>query len=112
MTTTLPPATPGTMQDAVPGIPSTPAPLPPQTIHPAPRIANKGSGHTPSSALAAIMNHARQPGGPLAAQPPKPEYKAVTQSDHSIAMHVVNPNGSLGPIVKIIPPLKGAGTSK
>lgn len=34
------------------------------------------------------------------------QYKAVTQEDGSVLLHLQNPDGSLGPAVKIIPPIK------
>ena len=77
-------------------------------LTPPPAIMTRDSGHTPESALAAIMNHARSPGGPLSPGASKPKYEAKTQADHSIAIHIVNPNGSLGPVVKIVPPIKSS----
>lgn len=41
------------------------------------------------------------PNDPTAAQ-----YSAVTQADGSILLHLKNPDGSLGPAVKIINPIK------
>jgi hypothetical protein len=35
-----------------------------------------------------------------------PEYQAVTQQDGSILLHIKNADGSLGPAVKIINPIK------
>lgn len=105
----LPAAMPGSMPDAVPGIPSAnqpPPPMPPIHAAPSTPIHNKGNGHTPASALAAIMRHAQNPGGPLAPTPPRAQYKAVTQADGSVLLHRMNPNGSPGPVVKVIPAIK------
>lgn len=56
------------------------------------------------------------PGGPAPFLPPgagaPPEYAAVTQADGSVLLHRKNPDGSLGPAVKIITmggPKKPAG---
>ncbi len=100
VTAGLPPAVPGTMPDGVPGIPSTPAPVPPIHLRGAP---------PPPAALAGILPMA--PGGPGAppAPPPPPEYGTTTQEDGSILLHIKNPDGSLGPVVKVIPPIKRPG---
>jgi hypothetical protein len=37
-----------------------------------------------------------------------PEYLSVTQEDGSVLLRVKNPDGSPGPAVKIIPPIKQA----
>jgi hypothetical protein len=34
------------------------------------------------------------------------QYEAVTQDDGSVLLHMKNPDGSKGPAVKIIPPIK------
>jgi hypothetical protein len=34
------------------------------------------------------------------------QYEAVTQDDGSVLLHMKNPDGSRGPAVKIIPPIK------
>ncbi len=34
------------------------------------------------------------------------QYEAVTQEDGSVLLHMKNPDGSRGPAVKIIPPIK------
>lgn len=34
------------------------------------------------------------------------QYEAVTQEDGSVLLHMKNPDGSKGPAVKIIPPIK------
>jgi hypothetical protein len=34
------------------------------------------------------------------------QYDAVTQDDGSVLLHMKNPDGSRGPAVKIIPPIK------
>lgn len=106
ITQQLPTGTPGTMPGAVP------TPAPPQP--PAPILhhghgGHAGHGHTPASALAAIL---KAPGGlQAAAPPPPPEYAALTQEDGSILLHVKNPDGSLGPAVKIVPPIKPSGSA-
>jgi hypothetical protein len=99
----LPPATPGTMPAGVPGVQPAPAPLPPAPPMHGPAI--HGRAGAPSHVLAAIIKHAQQ-GGTLTHTPPPPEYYAVTQSDGSILLHLKGPNGELGPIQKVIPPLK------
>ena len=38
--------------------------------------------------------------------PSMSQYAAVTQEDGSILLHLQNPDGSMGPAVKIIPPIK------
>ncbi len=38
-----------------------------------------------------------------------PEYVAETQADGSVLLRIKNPDGSPGPAVKIIPPLKQGG---
>ena len=106
VTNVLPPATPGTMPDGVPGLPTAPEPPPPIQLHGAP---------PPPSALAAIAN--RPSGGPNAAPvpappPPPPDYGTTTQDDGSILLHIRNPDGSLGPVVKVIPPIKRPGDNK
>lgn len=82
---------PGTMPAAVPGAMSAAAspslnlpsvPLPPGAIPGA-----------PSPFLSPLMG------------PPDPsamKYEAVTQSDGSVLLHIKNPDGSLGPALKII----------
>jgi hypothetical protein len=37
------------------------------------------------------------------------QYETVTQEDGSILLHVKNPDGTRGPAVKIIPPIKPRG---
>lgn len=97
----LPPATPGTMPAGINGVAPAPAPVPPTpAIH-----ARSSGGHAPAHALAAIIKHAQQ-GGSLTHTPPPPDYHAVTQSDGSILLHLKGPNGELGPIQKVIPPIK------
>jgi len=94
----LPPATPGTIPSGVPGATPAPAPLPnTPVIH--------GPAAPPPAALGAIL---RQSGGPPGAAPqaPPPQYQAVTQLDGSILLHIKLPDGTLGPIVKVLPPLK------
>lgn len=98
VTAGLPPATPGTMPDGVPGIPSTPPPVP--------GIQARGLGASPA-ALAGITN---APPGMVPDQgpPAPPEYATTTQEDGSVLLHIKNPDGSLGPVVKLIPPIKRA----
>ena len=55
------------------------------------------------------------PGGPMGMppvgmmDPAGRQYEAVTQDDGSVLLHVKNPDGSRGPAVKIIPPIKPRG---
>lgn len=99
VTNVLPPAPPGTMPSGVPGLsPSGPPPMP----------AIQGRSGPPPSALAAIMN--RMPSGPAAPEPPPlPSYMAETQEDGSVLLRVANLDGSAGPIVKVLPPMKALG---
>ena len=104
----LPPATPGTMPSGVPGAAILPTPLPPAphghpahtAVHPRARVA--------ASALAAILQHAANPSSP-AAPPAPPEYGVQTQDDGTILLHLKNPDGTLGPVVKVIPAIKRQG---
>jgi len=101
VTSGMPPAVPGTMPDGVPGLAPTPS-----LAGPAPSpISPQGAPASPD-ALAAIMN--RPPGaGSEAQEPPAlPDYGVVTQEDGSILLHLKNPDGTLGPVVKVIPPVK------
>ena len=100
----LPPATPGTMPSGVPGAVTSPAPLPPQSIH------GKASPH--GAAIAAILKHAVQNPGPTPPPPPPPEYATTTQMDGSILLHLKGPNGELGPVVKVLPPIKNSAPAK
>lgn len=106
VTNVLPSPAPGTMPSAVPGLnrPASPMPPPPMPHgggHPA---IQPHAGAAPS-ALAAIVRHAAQTAGhPLV--PPHPEYGTTTQTDGSILLHIKEPNGTLGPVVKVIPPIK------
>lgn len=45
-------------------------------------------------------------GMPGPQDPASAQYVAVTQSDGSILLHIKNPDGSAGPAVKIINPIK------
>lgn len=100
VTNVLPPSNPGTMPAAIPGAPAANPPLPPA---PAIRRPVPGQSGAPLAALAAIMRH---PGVANALRPPPPpQYKAVTQSNGSVLLHQLGPNGQLGPAVKIIPPI-------
>lgn len=106
VTSMLPPVNPGTIPAGVPGAPQSPAPLPPT-----PPIHMRGHHSAHPSALAAIM---KAPSGPGAVTPPPAplEYKAITQDDGSVLLHRLNPDGSLGPVVRLIPPIKVAGQSQ
>jgi hypothetical protein len=96
----LPPATPGTIPAGVPGAQPNPAPLPP-----APVIHSHAAPH--NAALASILRHASAgPVGSAPAPAPPPKYQAITQGDGSILLHIQLPNGQLGPIVKVLPPIK------
>lgn len=92
----LPESVPGTMPDGVPGLPPTPSPIAPRA-EPSP------------DAMAAISARAPNPMAAPPAPPPPPEYAAVTQEDGSILLHIKNADGSLGPAVKVIPPIKRPG---
>lgn len=92
-------AQPGTMPAAVPGaLPSSLGPLPP--------LGGGGGGNmgVPSQPLpAGAIPGAPSPFLPPAAPgPDSMKYEAVTQADGSILLHLKNPDGSLGPAVKII----------
>jgi hypothetical protein len=41
-----------------------------------------------------------------------PQYTAVTQEDGSILMHLNKPDGSPGPVVKVISPINAGGKSQ
>ena len=104
VTNMLPPATPGTIPSGVPGIaqaggPSLPPPSP---------IMRHGQSGPPPAALAAILNHPGA-GGPPPGPPPPPQYATVTQENGTILLHIKNPDGSLGPVVKVLPPIKLPG---
>lgn len=107
----LPPAVPGTMPSAVPGVMPSPSPLPPQPPIKPPHIhQNHGTPH--SAAIAAILKHAASAPGVAPSPPPPPEYGTTTQEDGSILLHLKGPDGSLGPVVKVIPPIKTPGAAK
>jgi hypothetical protein len=97
---------PGTMPAAVPGASQV-----------APALgAIKGRGAIPPQMAAAIQNavpvsNPNQPGLlPPTPQNILPQYTAVTQEDGSILMHLNKPDGSPGPVVKVISPIN-AGKS-
>lgn len=106
--TQLPAATPGTIPDGVPGVPSN---VPP----PSPRIhlhhAAQPAGPPPAHALAAILRHAHA-AGQESMKPKPPEYATTTQSDGSILLHAKNHDGSKGPVVKVINAIKRADDKK
>jgi hypothetical protein len=113
--TQLPGATPGTMPGAIPRVPNAETALPnlphtpPRSAAPAP--AARGPVHPAHSAIAkAILNHPLVKGlHALANQPPPPpDYSTTTQADGSILLHLKNADGTLGPVVKVIPPIKKA----
>ena len=106
----LPPATPGTMPSGVPGAVPNPAPLPAgPPPRPAPGIHGPSAPH--ANALAAILKHAAGAGGTPPA-PPHPDYVAQTQDNGSVLLHIKLPNGGLGPVVKVLPPIKTPGAQK
>lgn len=90
---------PGTMPAAIPG-------------------AVMGSGSPSLGGLGGIPSMSPPPGaipGPPspfmppgfgAPSPADQKFEAVTQQDGSILLHVKNPDGSLGPAVKIVNPIK------
>lgn len=100
----LPPATPGTMPSGVPGATPSPGPLPPQPPIHAPTIHGKASPH--GAAIAAILKHAAGVPGAAPPPPPPPDYGVTTQEDGSILLYIKGPNGELGSVVKVIPPIK------
>src|SRR5881394_678032 len=97
---------PGTMPAAVPGESQVA-----DTISPI-----KGRAPIAPNVAAAIQNAVpvSNPGMPGLLPPgPQntlPQYTAVTQEDGSILMHLNKPDGSPGPVVKVISPI-GAGKS-
>jgi hypothetical protein len=96
ITASLPAGVPGTMPGGIPA--GRPAPTPSPTIHP--------HAAAPPSALAAIMNSPGAPSPGPEDAPQLPEYDTVTQEDGSILLHIKNPDGSLGPVVRVLPPIK------
>lgn len=59
----------------------------------------------------APMGGAPMGGAPIGAMmgmddPMAEQYAAITQEDGSVLLHLKNPDGSMGPAVKIIPPIK------
>jgi hypothetical protein len=106
--TQLPPATPGSMPGAVPHVASTPLPLPAARIHPAHAIHAHGAPPS-AAALGAILSRPGMVAPPDQGPPPLPEYGTTTQEDGSILLHLQNPDGSKGPVVKVIPPIKRSG---
>lgn len=96
VTAGLPPAQPGTMPAAIPGIPGGAGPINPV-------MPSRPMAISPS--LAGAVN----PAGPSGA-PPQPdesdpsalEYDTLTQQDGSVVLFLKNPDGSRGPAVKII----------
>jgi hypothetical protein len=93
------PAIPGTMPAGVPQQP--PGGPMPDVVQPTPPGPPPGLG----AALPAI---GAPPMGGMAA-PPQPlgpadmQYQAITQEDGSVLLHMMKPDGALGPIVKIVP---------
>ena len=94
---------PGTMPAAVPGASQTGdtlgtirgrAPMPPQ-------MADAIRPAAPSSGLGVPGLMPSMPPGPADIQ-----YEAVTQQDGTVLLHIKNPDGSLGPAVKIINAVK------
>jgi hypothetical protein len=104
----LPAATPGTMPSGIPHVPSTSAPLPVGKL-PAPAPMAHGHAPAPAHVLAAILRHAAQNPGAAPEPPPLPEYGTTTQENGSILLHLKNADGSLGPVVKVLPPIKVRG---
>ena len=76
------------------------APAPPTPAPPAPGGGGGGGG---MGQMASMM------GGLMGlgmVDPAGRQYMAVTQEDGSVLLHLKNPDGSKGPAVKIIPPIK------
>ncbi len=60
--------------------------------------------------MGAMVPPGMGPSGPPGGQAP-PEFKAETQSDGTVLLRVMNPDGSMGPVVRIVsvPKPKGQG---
>ena len=79
-------------------------------------MAAPGGGPSPSAPAAPPPGPPMGGGGGLSGMmgfppvgmndPAGRQYEAVTQDDGSVLLHMKNPDGSRGPAVKIIPPLK------
>jgi hypothetical protein len=52
------------------------------------------------------------PEQPAQEPPAPPDYGVVTQEDGSILLHIKYPDGTLGPVVKVIPPIKRPDAGK
>ncbi len=87
-----------TMPGGMPGAggPADPlaSPAPPSPMGPAPDMGPMG-GMGPMGFPSVGMT-----------DPAGRQYEAVTQEDGSVLLHMKNPDGSKGPAVKIIPPIK------
>jgi len=99
------PAIPGTMPAAVAQQPPS-GPMPdvvqPSLPGPPPQLsaAMPAAGAPPLGGMAAP---------PMPLSPAEMQYQAVTQEDGTVLLHVVKPEGGLGPVVKIVPaPKAGA----
>lgn len=88
-----------TMPGAVPGFPPQ-GPASPTPMPGGPPVAPMGAAPPMGMDPAAGME-----------DPASVLYAAVTQQDGSVLLHRKNPDGSLGPAVKIIPPFKSSKSS-
>lgn len=106
----------------LPGVPGSPPPSLPGTLPAAvpPGLSSAPSaegpvlrGGPPSPDVLSAISPAPVPVPllpPGVAEDAAPQYQAVTQEDGSILLHIKNADGSLGPAVKIVPPIKPRGT--
>ena len=121
---TLPKGVPGTMPGGIPGAggpsPQVPPPPHPHADHGGGAPHHGGGAHHPAALhgsappnpaiLAAILHGAT--GGAMGQDikpPALPQYVTTTQTDGSILLHVKNADGTPGPVVKLIPPVKRGG---
>lgn len=65
-------------------------------------MAPPAPGPAPEGSAAGTTTGADQGMPNQGVTPPPPQYETVTQSDGSILLHIKNPDGSLGPAVKIV----------
>jgi hypothetical protein len=96
----LPPSMPGPANGPMPSLPGqsfpTPTPPGPQGSGPAPSPSPYATGSDPNTPTQG--QGMPSPGGMM----PPPEYVTKTQQDGSVLMAIKNPDGSAGPIVKIV----------
>lgn len=68
--------------------------------------AIRGSAPVSPESMGAIRSANDFTGFPAQQGESMPEYSSVTQEDGSILLHIKNADGSLGPVVKIVNPIK------